>query len=111
MQILPNVPTGRLSNGPRLPTIALSLPCLTSDDWGVRSTHAHSPAPGFSWPAASLAHLNGVLIVRPPSLLNVFSGPRQKRATEVSWAGTFVTEMVPRHSATPEIANHLDFNI
>src|SRR5712691_5482901 len=105
------VPTGVLSNGPRLPTIAPSSPGLLSTPWGGPSAHAHSPAPGFALVAASFAHLNGVLMTLPPSVLNVSSGPRQYTAKEGPWAGAcaFVTQTVPKHSTkAPGIVNHLD---
>ena len=75
-QSFPIVPMGVLSNGPRLPKIVPFSPGFSSP-CGARSAHAHSPAPGLSFIAASLAHLNGVLITLPPSVLNVLSGPRQ----------------------------------
>src|SRR5262245_10747586 len=75
-QIFPIVPMGVLSNGPRLPTMVPPSPGFSSP-CGARSAQAHSLAPGFSFIAASFAHLNGVLITLPPSVLNVLSGPRQ----------------------------------
>src|SRR5215510_509854 len=70
---------GVLSNGPRLPRIVPLSPGFSSP-CGARSAHAHSPAPGLSFIAASFAHLNGVLITLPPWLRHVVTGPRQYTA-------------------------------
>src|SRR5215471_17711162 len=81
-----------------------------SAPWGARSAHAHSPGPGFSLVAASLAHLKLVRMTLPPSVLAVLNGPRH-RSADAPWSAacTFVTSTMPAHSTeAPAIANHLN---